>query len=95
MVRKGVWFAGITSDMTKEVIERHELFRGVQTLMSTWEWKERFVKHGFRMAINDRKVLRKAWRIECSSNEERGDYPWYPDMQRLRACFFKPPAQAQ
>jgi hypothetical protein len=46
------------------------------------------------MAINDRKVLRKAWRIECSSNE--GDYPCYPDMQTLRACFFtKPPAQAQ
>ena len=93
VVRKGVFFGGITSDMTKEVIERHELFRGVQTLMSTWEWSERFMKHGFRMAIHDRKVLTKAWRIECSSNE--GDYPWYPDMQRLRGCFFtKPPAQA-
>src|SRR5262249_35809984 len=57
VVRKGVFFGGITSDMTKEVIERHELFRGVQTLMSTWEWSERFKKHGFRMAIHDRKVL--------------------------------------
>jgi hypothetical protein len=42
------------------------------------------------MAIHDSKVLKKAWRIESSSNQ--GDYPWYPDMNALRGCFFtKPP----
>ena len=90
VVRKGVFFGGITSDMTREVIERHELFRGVQTLWTTGDWSERFMKHGFRMAITNPKVLTRAWKIECSSNE--GDYPWYPDQSTLRACFFSKPA---
>jgi monoamine oxidase/SAM-dependent methyltransferase len=90
VVRKGVFFGGITVDMTKEVIERHELFRGVQTLWTTSDWAERFMRNGFRMAIADPKVLKKAWAIECSSNE--GDFPWYPDMKTLRSCFFTKPA---
>lgn len=90
VVRKGVFFGGITSDMTKEVIEYHELFDGVQSLMTAWQWSERFMKNGFRMAINDPKVLKKVWRIECQSNE--GDYPWYPDAKTMRMCFYsKPP----
>ncbi|MDB5533605.1 MAG: methyltransferase protein [Hyphomicrobiales bacterium] len=89
VVRKGVFFGGITSDMTKEVIEYHELFRGVQSLMTTWQWSERFMKNGFRMAINDPKVLKKAWKIECQSNE--GDYPWYPDAKTMRMCFYTKP----
>jgi SAM-dependent methyltransferase len=92
VARTGIFFGGITSDMTREVIEHHELFRGVQTLMTTWEWSERFLKNGFRMAILDAKVLKRAWRIECSSNE--GDYPWYPDMKALRGCFFTKPPMA-
>jgi len=92
VVRTGLLFGSITSDMTKEVIEQHELFRGVQTLMTTWEWSEQFLKNGFRMAIHDSKVLEKAWRIESSSNE--GDHPWYPDKNVLRGCFFTKPARA-
>src|SRR5262249_61767271 len=30
--RVGVWFAGVASDMTREVIEAHELLDGVQSL---------------------------------------------------------------
>ena len=94
VVRTGLLFGSITSDMTREVIEQHELFHGVQTLMTTWEWSEQFLKNGFRMAIQDSKVLKKAWRIESSSNQ--GDYPWYPDMNALRGCFFtKPPWQGR
>ncbi|MDH7798378.1 MULTISPECIES: FAD-dependent oxidoreductase [unclassified Beijerinckia] len=89
VVRKGVFFGGITSDMTKEVIEYHELFDGVQSLMTAWQWSERFMKNGFRMAINDPKVLKKVWRIECQSNE--GDYPWYPDAKTMRMCFYSKP----
>jgi len=92
VVRTGLLFGSITSDMTREVIEQHELFHGVQTLMTTWEWSEQFLKNGFRMAIHDSKVLKKAWRIESSSNQ--GDYPWYPDMNVLRGCFFTKPPMA-
>ena len=93
VAKTGVFFGGITSDMTREVIERHELFRGVQSLMTAWEWAERFTKNGFRMAIVNPKTLKKAWKIECESNE--GDFPWYPDMRTMRSCFYtKPQATA-
>ena len=36
--------------MTKEVIEAYELFEGVQTFSTLWEWSERFVRNGFRIA---------------------------------------------
>jgi protoporphyrinogen oxidase/SAM-dependent methyltransferase len=91
VARTGVFFGGITSDMTREVIERHDLFRGVQSLMTTWEWSERFLKHGFRMAIAEAKVMKKAWRIECASNKD--DFPWYPDAKTMRACFYTKPAR--
>jgi protoporphyrinogen oxidase/ubiquinone/menaquinone biosynthesis C-methylase UbiE len=92
VVRKGVFFGSITSDMTKEVIEYHELFWGIQSLMTTWQWSERFMKNGFRMAINDPKVLKKVWKSECQANE--GDYHWYPDAKTMRMCFFSKPADA-
>jgi SAM-dependent methyltransferase len=88
----GVFFGGITSDMTKEVIEYHEIFDGVQTLGTQWEWAERFTRNGFRLAMVDQKVLKKAWKIECDANE--GDYPWYPDMETMRYCFFSKPDAA-
>jgi len=89
VVRVGVFFGGITSDMTREVIIKHELFRGVQTLLSTWEWSEKFLKAGFTMALKDPKSLAKAWDIECKSNE--GDYPWYTDAKAMRMCFYTKP----
>lgn len=93
VVRKGVFFGSITSDMTEEVIDHHELFYGVQSLMTTWQWSERFMKNGFRMAINDPKVLKKVWQLECQSNE--GDYPWYPDAKTLRMCFYSKPTNGR
>lgn len=89
----GVFFGGITSDMTKEVIEYHEIFDGVQTLGTQWEWAERFTRNGFRLAMLDQKVLKKAWKIECDANED--DYPWYPDMETMRYCFFSKPDAAK
>jgi SAM-dependent methyltransferase len=91
VARKGVFFGGITADMTREVIEEHELFRGVQTLWTTGQWAERFMRNGFRMAITDAAVLDAAWTIECASNE--GAYPWYPDRKALRSCFYTRPAE--
>ncbi len=87
--RVGVFFGGITSDMTKEVIEYHEIFEGVQVLETQWAWSERFLAQGFRLATLDKKALRKAWSIEVKSNE--GDYPWYPNKETMRFCFFSKP----
>jgi monoamine oxidase/SAM-dependent methyltransferase len=87
--RVGVVFGSITTDMTKEVIEAHELFEGVQTFSTLWEWSERFVRNGFRVATADPKVLQRAWKIEVEANE--GDFAWYPDMESMRYCFYVKP----
>jgi hypothetical protein len=85
----GVFFGSITTDMTKEVIEAYELFEGVQTFSTLWEWSERFVRNGFRIATADVKVLQHAWKIEVEANE--GDFAWYPDMESMRYCFYVKP----
>jgi len=92
VTRVGVFFGGITSDMTKEVIEYHEIFEGVQVLDTQWTWAERFQAAGFRIATTDPVALRKAWQIEVKSNE--GDYPWYPNKETIRFCFFSKPDAA-
>jgi monoamine oxidase/SAM-dependent methyltransferase len=91
--RVGVFFGSITTDMTKEVIEAYELFEGIQTFSTLWEWSERFVRNGFRVATADLKVLQRAWKIEVEANQ--GDFAWYPDMESMRYCFYvKPDAPA-
>ena len=75
--------------MTKEVIEAYELFEGVQTFSTLWEWSERFVRNGFRVATADFRVLQRAWKIEVEANE--GDFAWYPDMESMRYCFYVKP----
>jgi SAM-dependent methyltransferase len=87
--RVGVFFGSITTDMTKEVIEAYELFEGLQTFSTLWEWSERFVRNGFRVATVDLKVLQHAWKIEVEANE--GDFAWYPDMESMRYCFYVKP----
>ena len=87
--RVGVFFGSITTDMTKEVIEAYELFEGVQTFSTLWEWSERFVRNGFRVATADFRVLQRAWKIEVEVNE--GDFAWYPDMESMRYCFYVMP----
>ena len=87
--RVGVFFGSITTDMTKEVIEAYELFEGLQTFSTLWEWSERFVRNGFRVATADLKVLQRAWKIEVEANE--GDFAWYPDMESMRYCFYVKP----
>jgi monoamine oxidase/SAM-dependent methyltransferase len=93
VVKIGVFFGGITSDMTKEVIEYHEIFDGVQVLETQWAWAERFMRQGFKLAVVDQKILRKAWKIEVDSNED--DYPWYPNKETMRYCFFSKPDAAE
>jgi SAM-dependent methyltransferase len=91
--RVGVFLGSITTDMTKEVIEAYELFEGIQTFSTLWEWSERFVRNGFRIATSDPKVLRRAWKIETDANN--GDFAWYPDMESMRYCFYVKPDAAR
>jgi SAM-dependent methyltransferase len=84
--KKGLFFGAITSDMTEQVIEAHDLFYGVSTLSTLWEWSERFLRNGFRLAVVDPEVLTRAFACETAANE--GDYPWYPSAAAMRYCFY-------
>ena len=88
--RVGVYYGGVATDMTCEVIEAHDLFDEVQSFLTLWEWSEAFLRQGFRLAVTDPKVVARAWKIEVKSNE--GDFPWYPDGESMRHCFFTKPA---
>ena len=89
MCRVGVFFGGITSDMTETVIEKHDLFEGVQTLCSLRDWMELFRKQGFRPAVTDLKVPKRIWKIENEANV--GDDLWYPNINAMRCCFYSKP----
>lgn len=86
VVKVGVFWGGITTDMTPEVIEKHDLFYGVQTFGTQWQWAELFLHNGFRFAIKDKRTLNRSWRCEVKANE--GDAPWYIDPESMRYCFF-------
>ena len=79
--------------MTREVIEAHDLFDQVRSFLTLWEWSEAFLRQGFRLAVTDPKVVARAWKIEVKSNE--GDFPWYPDGESMRHCFFTKPGASR
>ena len=87
--RVGVYYGGVATDMTTEVIEAHDLFDELKSFLTLWEWSEAFLRQGFRLAVTDPKVVARAWKIEIKSNE--GDFPWYPDGESMRHCFFTKP----
>lgn len=87
--RVGIFYGGFTSDMTVGVIEAYDIFEGVQSLFTLWEWSEIFMRNGFRVATSNQKSLAKAWKIETDANE--GDVPWYPDAESMRYCFYSMP----
>jgi monoamine oxidase/SAM-dependent methyltransferase len=86
----GVFMGGVTSDMTPEVIEDYNLFKGVRSLFTLWEWSEIFMCNGFRMAVTDPKKVEKVWQIESEIDED--DWYWYADAESMRYCFYSKPA---
>jgi protoporphyrinogen oxidase/SAM-dependent methyltransferase len=84
--RTGIFFGAITSDMTREVIQKHDLFYEVRTLHTLREWSEKFLKNGWRLADVDAEQLARAWKRETDANE--GDCPWYESKETMRYCFY-------
>ena len=86
VVRVGVYFGGITSDMTRKVIKEHDLLYEVRTVMTLWQWSDLFLKNGFRLASVSPQSLRRVWRIETKANQ--GGLPWYTGADAMRFCFY-------
>ncbi|MDI3289014.1 FAD-dependent oxidoreductase [Polyangium sp. 15x6] len=84
--KRGVFFGSIASDMTQQVIDAHDLFSGVSTLSTLWEWSEQFLANGFRFAVVDPKPL--AWAFARELSGSPGEHPWYPTAEAMRYCFY-------
>jgi SAM-dependent methyltransferase len=87
--RVGMVFQGVTTDMTEEVIEEYQLFRGLQTFWTISEWSDAIVFNGFQPAVSSPVLLDELWRIEQETDED--DWNWYPNKESLRYCFFGKP----
>ncbi|TKW77783.1 MAG: methyltransferase domain-containing protein, partial [Bradyrhizobium icense] len=86
VVKTGVLFASVTSDMAPALIDRYDLLRGVKKLATWWEWSELFFGSGFDLSTHRRDCMDAVWAATLAAN--RGPGQWYADADSLRYSFF-------
>lgn len=86
VVKTGLVFGSVTSDMAPAVIERYDLLRGVKKLGTWWEWSELFFGNGFDLAMHRRDCSDEVWAATLAANKGPGH--WYADADSLRYSFF-------
>jgi monoamine oxidase/SAM-dependent methyltransferase len=86
VVKTGLVFGSITSDMAPAVIDRYDLLRGVKKLGTWWEWSELFFGNGFDLAMHRHDCTDALWEATLKANKGPGN--WYADADSLRYSFF-------
>jgi len=86
VVKTGLMFGSVTSDMPAALIDRYDLLRGVKKLGTWWEWSELFFSNGFDLSMHRRDVTDALWTATLAAN--RGPGQWYADSESLRYSFF-------
>jgi len=86
VVKTGVMFASVTSDMPSALIDKYDLLRGVKKLGTWWEWSELFFGNGFDLSMNRRDTTEAVWAATLKAGKGPGD--WYSDADSLRYSFF-------
>jgi SAM-dependent methyltransferase len=86
VVKTGIVFGSITSDMAPAVIDRYDLLRGVKKLGTWWEWSELFFGNGFDLSMHRRDCTDALWVATLAANKGPGH--WYADSDSLRYSFF-------
>src|SRR5216683_1752083 len=86
VVRTGVVFGSVTSDMAPVLIDRYDLLRGVKKLGTWWEWSELFFGNGFDLSMHRRDCTDALWEATLAANKGPGQ--WYADSDSLRYSFF-------
>ena len=86
VVKSGVVFGSVTSDMAPAVIDRYDLLRGVKKLGTWWEWSELFFGNGFDLSMHRRDTTDALWAATLAANKGPGH--WYADSDSLRYSFF-------
>jgi protoporphyrinogen oxidase/SAM-dependent methyltransferase len=86
VIRKGLVFGSITSDLSAALIDKYNLLRGVKKLGTWWEWSELFFSNGFDLSMHRRDVTEALWDATLAANKGPGQ--WYADADSLRYSFF-------
>jgi SAM-dependent methyltransferase len=86
VVKTGLVFGSITSDMAPALIDRYDLLRGVKKLGTWWEWSELFFGNGFDLSMHRRDCTDALWAATLAANKGPGQ--WYADSDSLRYSFF-------
>jgi protoporphyrinogen oxidase/SAM-dependent methyltransferase len=86
VVKTGLVFASVTSDMPPALIDKYDLLRGVKKLGTWWEWSELFFGNGFDLSMNRRDTTDKVWAATLAAGKGPGE--WYGDADSLRYSFF-------
>src|SRR5258708_3863771 len=85
VVKTGVVFGSVTSDMAPAVIDRYDLLRGVRKLGTWWEWSELFFGNGFDLSMHRHDCTDALWAATLAANKGPGQ--WHADSARLRSSF--------
>ena len=86
VVKSGLVFGSVTSDMAPALIDRYDLLRGVKKLGTWWEWSELFFSNGFDLSMHRRDTTDALWAATLAANKGPGQ--WYADSDSLRYSFF-------
>jgi SAM-dependent methyltransferase len=86
VVKSGVIFGSVTSDMAPVLIDRYDLLRGVKKLGTWWEWSELFFSNGFDLSMHRRDCTDALWAVTLAANKGPGQ--WYADSDSVRYSFF-------
>jgi protoporphyrinogen oxidase/SAM-dependent methyltransferase len=86
VVKSGLVFGSVTSDLPAALIDQYNLLRGVKKLGTWWEWSELFFNSGFDLSMNRRDVTDALWEATIAANKGPGH--WYADADSLRYSFF-------
>ena len=86
VIRTGLIFGSVTSDMAPALIDHYDLLRGVKKLGTWWEWSELFFGNGFEPSMHRRDCADALWAATLAA--DRGPGQWYADAESLRYSFF-------
>ncbi|MCL2714526.1 MAG: FAD-dependent oxidoreductase [Alphaproteobacteria bacterium] len=86
VVKTGLVFGSVTSDMPPALIDRYDLLRGVKKLGTWWEWSELFFGNGFDLSMHRKDCTDAVWAATLAAN--KGPDHWYADAESLRYSFF-------
>jgi protoporphyrinogen oxidase/SAM-dependent methyltransferase len=86
VVKTGLVFGSVTSDLETGLIDRYDLLRGVKKLGTWWEWSEIFFNNGFDLSMNRNDCMDAVWDATLAAG--KGPENWYADPESLRYSFF-------